>query len=153
MGGCFPNIAELLTLEVLCSGRSVDVKKVSEAERRISTLPIGQMGQELRRICDSIYESTVGGPTYFVVTAAENGAFYIDKSKLDHYSLSEHVQWDRVPTSPPIHVSGCGDTFAGAFTVGITSGVDATVEGAMCRALTAAQISLRSQSNIAQILT
>ena len=74
--GCFPNIGELVTLEVLCSGRNVDFKTVSEAESQISTLPIGQMVQELRRICDSIYSSTVGGPKFFVVTAAEHGAFF-----------------------------------------------------------------------------
>ena len=60
------------------------------------------------------------------------------------------MDWSIVPSSAPIHVSGCGDTFAGSFVASISS--DRQIPAAIKCALTAAQISLRSAENIAQTL-
>ena len=44
-------------------------------DERFSLLSIEEMKVELKCLADSIYTSEIGGPGYFIVTAAEHGAF------------------------------------------------------------------------------
>ena len=73
--------------------------------------------------------------------------FLADKNEIKHYSLENNVDWLSVPKNDPVHVNGCGDTFAGSFIVSKSSGL--SIESSIKKSLTAAQISLRSTQNIA----
>ena len=61
--------------------------------------------------------------------------FLVKKSEVIHYGLAENVDWSLVPDSPPVHVSGCGDTFAGSYVSSIANGH--SIEVSLKRALTA----------------
>ena len=73
---CFPNVAELYTFKLLACGEEVDFDNVSKVEDRVSSLAVDDMMIEIREMVNAIYSSKLGGPAYFVVTAAEHGAFY-----------------------------------------------------------------------------
>ena len=73
----FPNIAELYTYRLLAiQEHKIDFENVSKYEDRISKLSDAEMIKELEIIVRDIYTSEMGGPKYFIITAAERGAFY-----------------------------------------------------------------------------
>ena len=72
---CFPNYAELLTYKKLVCAEKLDFSEITKMDERFSLLSIEEMKVELKCLADSIYTSEIGGPGYFIVTAAEHGAF------------------------------------------------------------------------------
>lgn len=92
--------------------------------------------------------ATKKGPNYFLVTVADKGVLYIDDTTSEHYDLERHVDWDKVGDAVPCHVNGCGDTLAGVYVASITGPLKMNRQDAIRRALTAAQISLRSPKNV-----
>ena len=75
----------------------------------------------------------------------------VTKEDIVHYELHDSVDWNLIPDSNPVHTNGCGDTLAGVFVSNVTTN-NMSIDLALKRALTASQISLRSDTNIPDIL-
>jgi len=144
--GCFPNLEELLTIQhcMVNSEEEPDYDMIATKTKKLKNSK--NLKSEIFEICKSI-----NMPGYFIVTVAEKGAFYVKKEEIVHYELNDSVDWNLIPDSNPVHTNGCGDTLAGVFVSSITT-ANMPIDLAIQRALTASQISLRSDSNIPDLL-
>jgi len=144
--GCFPNLEELLTIQQCLNNDKEEPDYDMIAAKTKELKNSNNLKNEIFKICKSM-----DMPNYFIVTVAEKGAFYVTKEDIVHYELHDSVDWNLIPDSNPVHTNGCGDTLAGVFVSSVTTN-NMSIDLALKRALTASQISLRSDSNIPDIL-